>query len=247
MMRKRRRGMRLDKYLSAAGECSRRDCAREVRAGLILIDGIPARRSDDEVKPGISRVTRRGAEIEWREHVYIMLNKPEGYVSATEDRRDGCPVVTELCEERDRARVFPCGRLDKNTLGLMILTNDGEGAHRVLSPKHHVPKLYRFKTKFPLTDNDVKKLEGGTDIGGYVTKPCKITLDDDGGVIELTEGKYHQIKRMAESVGNKITYLERISFGGVMLDKNLGRGEWRYLTLDEEEKIFGKRELSGKE
>ena len=198
MMRKGRRGMRLDKYLSAAGECSRRDCAREVRAGLILIDGIPARRSDDEVKPGISRVTRRGVEVEWREHVYIMLNKPEGYVSATEDRRDGCPVVTELCEERDRARVFPCGRLDKYTVGLMLLTDDGELSHRLLSPARHVDKTYRYTSAKPLDDEAAVRLQNGVYIeGGYLTAPCLVKRESDfTGLITIHEGKYHQIKQM---------------------------------------------------
>ena len=235
MMRKGRRGMRLDKYLSAAGECSRRDCAREVRAGLILIDGIPARRSDDEVKPGISRVTRRGVEIEWREHVYIMLNKPEGYVSATEDRRDGCPVVTELCEERDRARVFPCGRLDKYTVGLMLLTDDGELSHRILSPARHVDKTYRYTSAKPLDDEAAVRLQNGVYIeGGYLTAPCLVKRESDfTGLITIHEGKYHQIKPMFGAVGNEITALERISFGPLALDSALGRGQVRYLTSDE--------------
>ena len=232
MMRKGRRGMRLDKYLSAAGECSRRDCAREVRSGLILIDGIPARRADDEVKPGISRVTRRSAEIEWRGHVYIMLNKPEGYVSATEDRRDGCPVVIELCEERDRTRVFPCGRLDKYTVGLMLLTDDGELSHRLLSPARHVDKTYRYTSAKPLGDEAALRLQNGVYIeGGYLTAPCLVKCESDcTGLITIHEGKYHQIKQMFGAVGNEITALERISFGPLALDPALGRGEVRYLT-----------------
>ena len=238
--------MRLDKFLSVTKTATRSESSKLIKAGKVTVNGNVAKKGDMQVDPERDKITFCGSDVIYKRFIYVMLNKPEGYVSATEDGREKT-VLELLPEPLSRMELFPCGRLDKNTLGLMILTNDGEGAHRVLSPKHHVPKLYRFKTKFPLSDNDVKKLEGGTDIGGYITKPCKITLDTDGGVIELTEGKYHQIKRMAESVGNKITYLERISFGGVMLDKNLGRGEWRYLTPDEEEKIFGKRELSGKE
>ena len=140
-----------------------------------------------------------------------------------------------LPDEERRLNLFPCGRLDKNTLGLVILTNDGDSAHKCLSPKHHVSKIYKFECKCPLPLENVKALENGVDIGGYFTKPCKITMDSDtSGEITLTEGKYHQIKRMLEAVDNKITYLERITFGGIRLDASLGRGEWRYLTADEE-------------
>ena len=154
-------------------------------------------------------------------------------MSATEDGREKT-VIDLLPEQERRKNLFPCGRLDKNTLGLIILTNDGEGAHKLLSPKNHVSKTYKFESKFPLSEEDKKKIEGGIDIGGYVTKPCQIDLE---GKITITEGKYHQIKRMLEAVSNKITYLERISFGGLKLDESLGRGEWRYLT-DEEEKML---------
>lgn len=238
--------MRLDKFLSVTKTATRSESTKLIKAGKVTVNGTTAKKGDMQIDPDRDKITFCGNDVIYKRFIYVMLNKPEGYVSATEDGREKT-VLDLLPEPLSRMELFPCGRLDKNTLGLMILTNDGEGAHRVLSPKHHVPKLYRFKTLSLLKEEDVKRLEGGTDIGGYITKPCKITLDGDGGVIELTEGKYHQIKRMAESVGNKITYLERISFGGVMLDKNLGRGQWRYLTPDEEEKIFGKRELSDKE
>ena len=170
-----------------------------------------------------------------------MLNKPEGYVSATEDGRER--VVTELLPEEERRKdLFPCGRLDKNTVGLIILTNDGDSAHRLLSPKHHVPKTYAFKSKFPLSTEDVESLEAGVDIGGYVTKPCAVVLDEDksGGKITITEGKYHQIKLMLDAVKNKIVYLERITFGNIKLDKNLKRGEWRHLTSEEESLLLEK-------
>lgn len=227
--------MRLDKYLSEAGECSRRDCAREVRAGLILIDGLPARRADSEVTPGVSRVIRRGAAVEWREHIYIMLNKPEGYVSATDNGREGCPIVTELCDARDRGRVFPCGRLDKYTVGLMLLTDDGELSHRLLSPSRHVDKTYRYTAAKPLDDAAAARLESGVYIeGGYLTAPCRVERESgQAGLITIHEGKYHQIKQMFGAVGNEIRTLERVRFGPLTLDPALGRGEMRYLTPDE--------------
>ena len=130
--------------------------------------------------------------------------------------------------------VFPCGRLDKHTLGLMLLTNDGPLSHRLLSPKRHVGKTYAFSVKFPLSETDVKSLESGVDIGGYVTKPCRVRLDGErAGEITIVEGKYHQIKLMMEAVHNQITYLERVSFGPLSLDPSLERGEWRELTADE--------------
>ncbi len=224
--------MRLDRYLSAAGECSRRECAREVRAGVITIDGVPVRSSDASVTPGVSLVERRGRTIEWREHVYIMLNKPEGYVSATEDKRDGCPVVTELCPDRDRARVFPCGRLDKYTVGLMLLTDDGEMAHRLLAPSRHVDKSYGFVARDPLDGRQIEMLQNGVYIEGCVlTAPCLVDMHGETcGTITIHEGKYHQIKQMFGAVGNRIDALERISFGPLRLDPTLERGECRYLT-----------------
>ena len=120
----------------------------------------------------------------------------------------------------------------------MILTNDGDSAHKLLSPKRHAKKVYKFKSKLPLAQDDIKRLEDGIDIGDYVTKPCEISMiSDTEGEITLTEGKYHQIKRMLEAVDNKIIYLERISFAGVELDRSLERGQWRYLT-DEEENLL---------
>ena len=123
---------------------------------------------------------------------------------------------------------------DKHTLGLMLLTNDGALSHRLLAPKSHVSKSYGFDVKFRLSDADLDELEAGVDIGGYVTKPCRVVLSDDkSGVITITEGKYHQIKLMMEAVHNQITRLERLTFGPLSLDPDLERGEWRELTPDE--------------
>ena len=177
--------------------------------------------------------------MEYRQFVYILLNKPDGYISATEDGRD--PVVTELLPEKYRKMgLFPCGRLDKHTLGLMLLTNDGALSHRLLAPKSHVTKSYGFSVRFPLSDEDVSRLEAGVDIGDYVTKPCRVELRSaTEGVIFITEGKYHQIKRMMEAVNNRITALERLTFGPLVLDPSLERGEWRLLTDEEEKALQG--------
>ncbi len=221
------------------GIATRSESARAARSGAILVNGTPVRRADAHIDPEKDRICFCGRLVEYRKYTYILMNKPDGVVSATEDGKDRT-VIDLLPEELQRLSLFPCGRLDKHTLGLVLLTDDGELAHRLLSPKHHVEKTYRFESKRPLSDADVIYLEGGATLeDGYVTKPAKIRLDGEGasGYITLTEGKYHQIKRMLEAVDNKITYLERITFGPLTLDPELARGEWRYLTGVEIEKL----------
>ena len=227
----------MDKLLSECGIASRKESAKAVRAGLVSVNSVPAGRTDMQVDPEKDIILYDSRRVIWREFVYLMLNKPDGYVSATEDTRD--PVVTELLpEEYRRMGVFPCGRLDKHTLGLMLLTNDGQLSHRLLSPRRHVTKSYAFCVKFPLSDADVAQLEAGVDIGGYMTKPCALALTGEReGVISITEGKYHQIKLMMETVHNQITYLERRSFGPLVLDPDLDRGEWRELSPEEIEAL----------
>jgi len=225
--------MRLDKFLVATGCCSRTEAKRIVRAGGVLINGKAAKSADEKVEPTADTVVFCGKAVVYREFTYIMLNKPAGYVSATEDGRDKT-VLDLLPPEVRTPKLFPCGRLDKNTLGLMLITDDGDLAHQLLSPKKHVSKVYGFECRDNLSDGDVERLCAGVALeDGYVTKPAKITLYDgsrSSGKITIDEGKYHQIKRMFEAVDNKIVYLERLEFGALKLDTALGRGEWRYLT-----------------
>ena len=230
--------MRLDKMLSECGVASRSESSRAARAGKITVNGIAVRKPDVAVDPERDEVVYCGTPVRYRRFVYLMLNKPDGYISATEDGR-GDPVVTELVSpEYRKMGVFPCGRLDKHTLGLMMLTNDGVLSHRLLAPKSHVAKQYAFCVKFPLSEADLSALEAGVDIGGYVTKPCKVEMTEARcGVITIVEGKYHQIKLMMEAVHNQITYLERIRFGTLELDGTLARGEWRELTDEELERL----------
>ena len=227
--------MRIDKFLSNMGIASRAESSKAARGGLILVNGAVVKKADIHIDPEKDEIIFCGRKIEYRKYTYILMNKPDGVVSATEDGKDKT-VIDLLPEELQKLNLFPCGRLDKHTLGLVMLTDDGDLAHRLLSPKHHVKKKYFFESKFPLTNNEVEYLEAGATLeDGYITKPSKIELLADGksGYITLVEGKYHQIKRMLESVNNKITYLERVTFGPLSLDKNLGRGEWRMLTKDE--------------
>lgn len=225
--------MRLDKLLSECGIASRKEAARAARAGSVTVNGIAVKGADCKVDPERDSVVYCGRAVRYRKFVYIMLNKPDGYVSATEDGKD--PVVLDLLpEEYGKMGLFPCGRLDKHTLGLMLLTNDGALSHRLLAPKSHVTKSYGFRVKFDLSGEDVGQLEAGVDIGGYMTKPCTLRLiSEREGVISITEGKYHQIKLMMGAVHNQITYLERLTFGPLSLDPALARGEWRELTDEE--------------
>ena len=166
-----------------------------------------------------------------------MLNKPKGYVSATDDSR--LPTVLELLPEKyKRLGLFPCGRLDRDTTGLMLLTDDGELAHFLLSPVSHVPKTYAYECELPLNEDSAARLRSGVDIGEKaLTKPAELVCDGCRGEITLSEGRYHQIKRMFEAEGNRITELERISFCPLTLDPALKRGEWRELSPEEIEEL----------
>ena len=227
--------MRIDKLLSDMGLATRSEARAACKSGQVLVDGIPVKDSSSHVDPEKQNIVFRSRVISYRKYTYIMLNKPEGYVSATEDSK--LPVVTELLDdELRRMELFPVGRLDRDTTGLMILTNNGPLAHRVLSPKHHVPKVYRFTAAEPMADGVEEKFRDGVTLAdGYECKSAVIVLDSDrmGGLITLTEGKYHQIKRMVASTHNRVMTLERISFGGIELDTTLKRGEYRMLTESE--------------
>lgn len=229
--------LRLDKFLSEAGLLSRTESARAAKSGQISVNGVTVRRASGHVDPSHDIVCLNGKQVIYREFTYIMLNKPSGYVSATDDLLSPT-VISLLPEELQKIGLFPCGRLDKSTLGLMILTNNGPLSHKLLAPKNHVSKVYRFISEKAVTEEDIKRLESGVDIGGYVTAPCTLEMiSDTEGYITLTEGKYHQIKLMLKAVCNRIEYLERVKFGDVELDTSLERGQWRHLTDEERESL----------
>ena len=231
--------MRVDKFLSVTATATRSESSRAARQGRILVNGTVCSNTSTQIDPTVDTVKFDGQEIVYKQYYYILLNKPDGYVSATEDTRE--KTVLDLLPEKFKALgLFPCGRLDKNTVGLMLLTNNGDLGHKLLSPKYHVAKKYRYASKFPLTDEDVARLEGGVALpGGYITMPAHVYPDDDRhtGEIEIEEGKYHQIKLMFEAVGNKITFLERVTFGPLEKDNSLARGEWRELSEEELKKL----------
>jgi 16S rRNA pseudouridine516 synthase len=227
--------VRIDKFISECGIASRKEAARAAKAGLVSVDGKAVRDLSAHIDPEVQTVTFCGREITYRRFTYVMLNKPEGYVSATDDK--SLPYVTELLdEELQKRELFPVGRLDRDTVGLMILTNNGQLAHALLSPKRHVEKEYIFEAKVPMREGVEEEFRDGVTLAdGYECKSAKIELTPDrmGGKITLTEGKYHQIKRMVAASDNRVMSLERVSFGGITLDEGLGRGEWRYLTDEE--------------
>lgn len=227
--------MRIDKFLSDMGVASRKESKDAAKRGGVTVNGKPVKDTSVHIDPDLDTVSYLGREVAYSRFVYVMLNKPEGYVSATDDK--SLPFVTELLpDELRRRELFPVGRLDRDTVGMMILTDDGKLAHSVLSPKHHVAKVYRFECSEPLALGAEEKFRDGVVLAdGYECKSAEIVPNADrlGGLITLTEGKYHQIKRMIASTSNKVTRLERISFAGIPLDSSLSRGEWRYLTDDE--------------
>ncbi len=227
--------MRLDKFLGITGCVSRADAKKMIRKGSVAVNGQAVRSADFKIDPEADSVFFCGKPLIYRKYTYILLNKPEGVVSATEDGRDRT-VLDLLPDDMRKEGLFPCGRLDKNTLGLMLITDNGDLAHRLLAPKSHVEKQYYFRSEFPISKEAASRFEGGVVLeDGYETKPAKIFLEENGdsGIITLVEGKYHQIKRMLEALDNKIVYLERVRFGPLVLDGSLERGEWRYLTEDE--------------
>ena len=227
--------MRLDKFISDTGAASRREASLMIKKGAVSVNGSSVKDPSLHIDPSKDEIICQGRRIIYSKYVYVMLNKPEGYVSATEDQN--LPVVTELLsEDLQRMSMFPVGRLDRDTVGLMVLTNNGVLSHALLPPKRHVEKRYYAKFKVPLAEGAEEKFKDGiTLLDGYECKSADIQCDSDrlSAYITLTEGKYHQIKRMIASLDNKVVYLERVSFGPLKLDLNLARGEYRALTDEE--------------
>ena len=226
--------MRLDKFFTTVGLLSRRETAIAVRRAEITVNGRPVRTADHKIDPECDTVTLRGETVSYRQYVYLWLNKPEGHVSATEDSR--LPVVTELAPpEYARLSLFPCGRLDRDTVGLMLLTNDGALSHALLSPRHAVEKVYEFRVAAPLPPEAEERLLAGMVLGDEVCKSARLAAGADrlSGRVTLTEGKYHEVKRMMAALGSPVTALARVSFAGIPLDPTLPRGACRPVTEEE--------------
>ena len=230
--------LRLDKFLCDAGIGSRSQVKAFLKQGLIKVNGEIIKRPEFKVEEEQDSVTFQGKEIKYRKYVYYMLNKPKGVVSATRDNLDR--TVTDLIKDSGHQNLFPVGRLDKDTEGLLIMTNDGDLAHRLLSPKKHVDKVYYVELDKMLTEEGRRMLETGIDIGEEKpTLPANAQrITDTSLYLTIREGKYHQVKRMLKAVGCEVTYLKRIAMGAISLDKNLPCGCYRELTEEERKKIL---------
>ena len=225
--------MRLDKFLCDTVNLSRKESRDFVKKGLVTVNGLKITDFGYQINESSDKVTFKDSLITYEKYVYFMLNKPAGYISATQDPSD--KTVMDLFKEEGRKDLFPVGRLDKDTLGLLIITNDGDLSHHLTSPRHHVKKTYLTGIDHPLTDDDIKTLCGGIELkGDGITGPAEVKVIEPD-LIELTigEGMYHQVKRMLKAVGNEVVSLKRISIGGLKLDESLNEGTYRRLTEEE--------------
>jgi 16S rRNA pseudouridine516 synthase len=230
--------MRIDKLLANVGFGSRKEVKKILRAGAVKANGKIVTDGKIHVDPNHDEITVYGETVKYKEFIYLMMNKPAGVISATEDVYD--QTVTDLLDIDDAIyKPFPVGRLDKDTVGLLLLTNDGQLAHQLLSPKKYVPKTYYAVVRGSVTKTDQEQFSEGVELDdGYVTKPAKLKILRSGEIqseieLTITEGKYHQVKRMFEAVGKKVVYLKRLSMGPIQLDKDLLEGEYRELTDEE--------------
>ena len=222
--------MRLDKFISDAAAFSRREIKQLVSRGAVSVNGTTVSRADVPVNES-DEVCVNGQLLRYRKYVYLMLNKPQGYVSATEDKHD--PVVVDLVpEEFKHFRVFPVGRLDKDTEGLLLLTNDGRFDHAVMSPRREIAKSYLARLAFPAVPEDAELFRSGMDLGDFIAKPAVLEITADPCVVRVVirEGKYHQVKRMCERIGKPVVSLRREAVGGLRLDESLPPGAVRELT-----------------
>lgn len=230
---------RADKLLAATGRWSRREAKELCHRGRVRADGVVLRTGEEKLPPE-AVLTVDGEAVETQRTVWLLLHKPAGLLSATEDPRQ--PTVLSLLPERyQRMGLFPVGRLDKDTEGLLLLTNDGALAHSLLSPRRHVDKVYYVEVEGELTQADADAFAAGLTLSdGYRCLPAHLApLGGNRGEVTLREGKYHQIKRMLAARGKPVTYLKRTAFGPLTLDEGLEKGAWRPLTDEEREMLEG--------
>lgn len=233
--------MRLDKLLSSGlGLGSRSDVKKMIKAGRVRVLGIISVKPETNINPVLDEVYVDNVRMCYREFVYLMLNKPAGVISATRDGRHST-VIDLVPEQYTHFNLFPIGRLDIDTEGLCVLTNDGALSHRLLSPKHHIPKLYYAEIDTDIDENDVQSFISGITLDdGYKCMPAELKIcNNKCAYIKIYEGKFHQIKRMFEAIGKSVVYLKRVGMNNLMLDENLALGELRELTAEELEKLSG--------
>lgn len=245
--------MRLDRFLANSGVGTRREVKELLKKRKIKVNESIVIDGSKHIDENMDIIKLEDKVISYKPFVYIMLNKPKDVISATEDEMH--KTVIDILDERYRTySIFPVGRLDIDTEGLLILTNDGQLAHNVLSPNKHVNKKYYVELRDPISEEDIKKIENGIELEeNFITKEAKVEIIENSEIpidktngtrypskayITITEGKYHQVKRMFKAVNNKVVYLKRVKMGNLELDKNLKIGEYRELSQDEIEKMF---------
>lgn len=231
---------RIDKIIASQGQYSRSEVKKLVKSGRVTLDGRVLKSSDEKADPDKNIIAIDGKAVNYKKHIYIMLNKPQGVVSATEDR-DHPTVIDLVPEELRRDGLFPAGRLDGDTVGFVLITDDGDFAHEILSPKNHIMKTYHAVLQRNLTQEDIDAFRNGIELkDGTLCLEAQVTAiesDKPMAQIKICEGKYHQVKRMFAALGNKVLYLKRVKMGGLPLDEALEEGQCREITSEELELI----------
>lgn len=234
--------MRLDKFISDCGAASRREIKQMIKAGRVTVNGKTAAAPETKLDPDSAVVAIDGTALKYEKFHYFMLNKPSGVLSATDDGRQRT-VIDLFAPEHKRLGLYPVGRLDKDTTGLLLITDNGEFAHKVISPKSEIEKLYHAQTLAPVNDDDIAAFAQGVTLAdGTRCLPAGLDLCDDGScLVTVMEGKYHQVKRMLASRGKPVTALKRLRIGALELDESLKPGEYRPLTADELCRVMKKK------
>ena len=236
--------MRLDKYLVACAVGSRTEVKNLLKAGRVTVNGKKEKSAKLQIDEETDKICFDGQKLDYEEFVYYMMNKPQGVISATEDPKH--KTVLDLLDDYARAKeVFPVGRLDIDTHGLLLLTNDGKLAHALLSPKRHVDKIYLAQINGVMTDTDIETFAQGIPLKDFTCQPAKLEIvsvdtEKEESLVRVTiaEGKFHQVKRMVAYCGKEVVDLKRLTMGTLTLDENLKRGEWRRLTTEELENLL---------
>lgn len=224
--------MRLDKFLSNMGVGTRTEVKQLLKKNSVKVNDKVEKSPKSQVNPEQDEITVDGKIIEYINHVYIMLNKPKGYVSATYD--DINQTVIDLIDDYRHLDIFPVGRLDKDTEGLLLITNDGQFNHNLMSPSKHVSKTYKVTSKYPIKNEDIIAFKNGIELSDGKVKPAQLEkLDHILSLVTIYEGKYHQVKRMFHSIDNEVLELKRLKISNLTLDENLKSGEYRLLTSEE--------------
>lgn len=233
---------RIDKIISSQLNITRNEARTLIKSKKVLLNGAPVKSSDEKADTEIDVIKVNGKEIAFKKYVYIMMNKPKGVISSTDGRKTNEKTVVDILpDDMKRKNLFPAGRLDKDTTGFVLITDDGGFAHRILSPKSHIPKTYIAHLDKPFDDIVAKEFEIGVEIGGDVCMPAEIYAKDGDfstAVVTIRQGMYHQIKRMFKKFGITVLELKRIKMGSLELDKNLAAGQCRYIENEEMHKFF---------